>query len=131
MPPRSALLVAAAADEPRDSLTVLPLALPLPLSRRIWSSLPCDVRLRCREVARAWRDALAEPRLWTELDLTMTSGIVARATPALLLAAAARAGGQLERLLVTNLDTMQPALLTVLHTNGTTSRRWSRRRARG
>ena len=123
MPPRdSANLVAVADEEPRDALTVLPLALPLPLSQRIWVSLPCDVRLRCREVARGWRDALAEPRLWTELDLTATSGVVARVTAALLQAAAARAGGQLERLSVAFDWKLRDALLPVFATNAVTLR---------
>ena len=107
-------------DEPRDALTVLPLALPLPLARRIWGALPCDVRLRCREVCPAWRDALAEPPLWTELNLT--SGVAARVTPALLLAAAARAGGRLERLCVTYNHGLHSALLAVVEANADTMR---------
>ena len=79
---RSATPSADADETPRDALTVLPLALPHTLTLRIWGALPCDVRLRCREVCPAWRDALAEPRLWSEVDLTETSGIVARVTPA-------------------------------------------------
>ena len=105
MPPRRNATPGAAADTaPRDALTVLPLMLPRTLATRIWGALPCDVRLRCREVCPAWRDALAEPRLWTELDLTKTSGAVARLTPALLRAAATRAEGRLERLFVTDTD---------------------------
>ena len=74
MPPRCSAHPGATVDaELRDALTVLPLALPHALAQRIWRSLPCDARLRCREVCPAWRDALAEPRLWTELDLTATS----------------------------------------------------------
>ena len=107
--------MAAAADGALcDALTVLPLALPLPLATRIWLALPADVRMRCREVARAWRDALAEPHLWTEFDLTAASGVVARVMPALLMAAAARADGQLERLYVTYADTLHDALLAAL-----------------
>ena len=63
---RSANLGAADDEKPRDTLTVLPLALPTPLALRIWGAVPCDARLRCREVARGWHDALAEPRLWAE-----------------------------------------------------------------
>ena len=120
---RSATPSADADETPRDALTVLPLALPHTLTLRIWGALPCDVRLRCREVCPAWRDALAEPRLWSEVDLTETSGIVARVTPALLRAAAARAGGRLERLFVTHehqllqASLLQAALLAVFAAN--------------
>ena len=125
MPPRCSAHPGATADaEPCDALAVLPLALPHALAQRIWRSLPCDVRLRCREVCPTWRDALAEPRLWTELDLTATSGVVARLTPALLLAAAARAGGQLERLLVIYSEPQfHAALLLVFAANMDTLRR--------
>ena len=127
MPPRrSTSLAARVAHLPRDALTVLPLALPHVLATRIWGALPCDVRLRCREVCPAWRDALAEPRLWTELNLTATSGVVARVTPALLRAAAARAGGQLERLFVTYDDELQAALLAVVASNTDTRRAYRR-----
>ena len=116
MPPRrSARLAARATDVgPRDALTVLPLALPHALATRIWKSLPCDVRMRCREVARGWRDALAEPRRGVDLDLTAASGVVARVTPALLLAAAARAGGCLERLSLTYDRELQAALMVMV-----------------
>jgi hypothetical protein len=36
----------------------------------VFSLLPVDARLRCREVCRAWRDALAASSLWTRLDLS-------------------------------------------------------------
>ena len=120
MPPRCNATPGAAADTaPRDALTVLPLVLPRPLATRIWGVLPCDVRLRCREVCPAWRDALAEPRLWTELDLTKKSGAVVCLTPALLRAAAARAGGRLERLFVTDAtdDTLDLARLEEIMAN--------------
>ena len=118
MPPRrSACLTVPAAPEPQDARTALPLALPPSLARRVWGSLRPDVRMRCREVCPAWRDALAEPRLWTELDfITRAHGYV-QVTPALLLAAAARACGQLERLYVPYNIALQPALLAVLTTN--------------
>ena len=119
MPPRPA---AGVASEPRDALALLPLALPLPLALRIWRSLPCDVRLRCREVCRAWRNALAEPCLWTELDLTETSGVTARITPALLLAAEASAEGELECLSVTYNHRLYDALRTVVTENADTLR---------
>ena len=123
MPPRDgASLVAAEDGAPRDALTVLPLALPLPLTTRIWGALPYDVRLRCREVCPAWRDALAEPRAWTELDFTAACGFAARVTPALLRAATARAGGRLERLYVPYDRELQPALLELCAANADTLR---------
>ena len=130
MPPRRSDTpgagAAAAADadgEPRvDALTVLPLALPRALMLRIWGSLPADVRMRCREVCPAWRGALNEPRLWTELDLTRASGVVARVTPALLLAAATRAGGRLEQLCMTETPLLRTALLAVFAANVDTLR---------
>ena len=102
------------------------LALPLPLPQRIWSSLPVDTRMRCREVCRAWRFALAAPRLWTELDLTAASGVVAHVTPELLRAAAARAGGHLEGLRVQYFHDcchdIAPPLLDVVAANADTLR---------
>ena len=120
MPPRcSACPAAEASAEPRaDALTALPHALTL----RIWGALPPDARLRCREVCLAWRDALAEPRAWAELDLTAASGVAAAVTPALLRAAAARAGGHLERLAVTYGYALEAELLAVLRTNTDTLR---------
>ena len=119
---RSATTGADAVEEPRDALTVLPLALLHALAARIWAALPADVRMRCREVCPAWRDTLAEPRLWTELDLTAASG-VARVTPALLLSAAARAAGYLERLCVTHTEEMEAPLLAVVAANAETRTR--------
>ena len=106
----------------RDAMTALPLALPLPLAMQIWGLLPCDVRMRCREVCRAWRDALAEPRLWTVVKLTAAGGVVARITPALLLAVAARAGGQLERLHIAQAAELGAALTAVVAANTETLR---------
>ena len=98
---RLAAAPAPAVHEQCDALTTARLrALPDALALRICSVLPCDVRLRCREVCRAWRDALGDARLWTVLDLSVSSGVVARVTPALLRAAAARASGRMERLLL-------------------------------
>ena len=115
------------ANDARDALTVLPLALPQLLALRFWGSLPCDVRLRCREVCRAWCDALADARAWTTLDVSRTSGVVARVTPALLLAVAARARGQLERLYLNPLfevetrdKELHTACLTLLAQNSDT-----------
>ena len=122
MPPRrSSRLLTAVEGDPHNR-TVLPLALPHALGARIWAALPCDARLRCRQVCRGWRHALAEPRLWTEIDLTATSGVVARVTPALLLAATARAGGRLERLSLTYAAELHAVPLAVLASNADTLR---------
>jgi hypothetical protein len=64
-------------------------SLPLPLAHRIILALPLDARGRASCVCRAWRDILAEPALWTRLDLTRA------ATTAVLQGAARRAQGQL------------------------------------
>jgi hypothetical protein len=79
-------------------------SLPLPLLDAILVALPVDTRLpatrqrtqcvRCREVCRAWRCALDNPCLWQRLDLSPSGGVTHR-TMNMLLAAAARARGQL------------------------------------
>jgi len=68
MPPRrsarQAELVLARAPQP-------PFApLPHDLAALIFRLIPADTRLRCREVASGWRDALEDHRLWAELDLS-------------------------------------------------------------
>jgi hypothetical protein len=73
-------------------------ALPLPLVLRILASLPADSRLLAAAVCRSWREMLADRSLWTRLDLSPASGVVHWPRKALLLAAAARAGGKLEAL---------------------------------
>jgi hypothetical protein len=50
---------------PCEALSALPRALVL----HIFSLLPVDVRLRCAEVCKAWRDALAERSLWATCQL--------------------------------------------------------------
>jgi hypothetical protein len=78
-------------------------ALPPAIVLAVLALLPVDQRLRCREVCRAWCAALEERSLWTRLDLSDGSGVAAAhlAHAAGLLAAAARAGGQLQSLDVT------------------------------
>jgi hypothetical protein len=73
-------------------------ALPPALAHKIFAALPADTRLRCAEVCRDWRAMVAERSLWTRLDLSDTSGMTHRVTPALLRAAATKAGGALEAL---------------------------------
>lgn len=78
---------------------VLPPLLP-ELVELIFLEVPVDSRLRCREVARRWHDALSDTRLWRDLLLGKTSGICVPRTPALMTAASLRAGGTLVRLAV-------------------------------
>ena len=75
--------------------------LPPALCRSVFKLVPVDTRLRCREVARAWRDHVSDRSLWTRLDLSAAGGVAPeRVTVALLNAAVARAGGDLETLVL-------------------------------
>jgi hypothetical protein len=65
------------------------------LVRAIFLALPVDARLRAREVCRGWRAFLNDATLWQICDLSDSSGVVARRTHALLLAACAPARGTL------------------------------------
>jgi len=74
-------------------------SLPPALLVGILAFVPVDTRLRCREVARAWRDALANRRAWARIDLSEAAGVQPeRVTYKLVEAAVARAGGELEAL---------------------------------
>lgn len=74
-------------------------SLPTLLLLHILALVPVDTRLRCREVSRVWRDALADRRVWTRLDLSEAAGVQPeRITYKLVEAAVARAGGALEAL---------------------------------
>ena len=93
MPPRSAH--ADAAEEARPSALAL---LPLVLTQRIFALLPVDQRARAACVCRTWRDVLADPAMWTRLDLSRQGGVTLPdmyISVALLLGAAGRAHGQL------------------------------------
>jgi hypothetical protein len=110
----------AATSAPLFRLTLLP----LPLVLRIFLLLPVDSRGRACCVCRAWRDALADPELWTRLDLTEAGGVAAHLfadVPLLLQGAAGRAQGRLHTLDVRMAFGMpvvnQPALLAVLAAN--------------
>jgi hypothetical protein len=92
MPPRCDDQLEAAAAPACDPFAALPLALALAL----FSLLPVDQRLRCAEVCRGWRAVLSDASLWLRLDLSAASG-VARASDALLRAAAKRAAGACKR----------------------------------
>ena len=48
-------------------------SLPPPLARLVFLALPPDARGRACCVCRAWRNALAEPTLWTRLDMSDVS----------------------------------------------------------
>lgn len=91
---------AAATEEPTLSLT----SLPTPLSHRILLLLDVDERARAACVSPAWRDLLADPALWTRLDLAALQlrgyerSYDAAYFNTVLRCAARRACGQLHRL---------------------------------
>ena len=70
------------------------LALPRPLALAVFALVPVDTRLRCSEVNRAWRALLADPSLYSSLDLSVTGGLTRFSLP-LFRAAVVKAGGQL------------------------------------
>jgi hypothetical protein len=115
MPPRRSARVAAVAEREFCALPPLPLSLAL----AIFALLPVDARLRCREVCRGWRAVLMETSLWLRLDLSEpSSGLARPATDALLRAAAARAGGQLHLLDISECESItHEAVLAVLAAN--------------
>jgi hypothetical protein len=87
---------------PRSAAALSALApLPHAVTVHIFSLVPADTRLRCREVCRGWRATLDDCGAWLQLDLRPTAGLARPATDALLHAAAARAAGQLRTLDVT------------------------------
>jgi hypothetical protein len=114
MPPRRSCRVAAYTVANGGALIALPPALVL----AVFSLLPVDARARCAAVCRAWRAALLEPCLWQHLDLSEASGVTRPLTPALMAAAAARAGGTLRTLNVSGTARMPAeALLAVVTAN--------------
>ena len=71
-------------------------SLPLAVAQRIFLALPVDRRAQAACVCRSWRDALADPALWTRLDISAPSGVnMTLNRDALLLGAAACASGRL------------------------------------
>ena len=68
-------------------------SLPLPLARRVFLALPPDARGRACCVCRAWRDVLAEPALWSRLDMSVVSRLDQRHFDSVLQGAAGRAHG--------------------------------------
>jgi hypothetical protein len=129
MPPRRSARVAAVTERATTALSPLPLSVVL----HIFSLLPVDCRLRCSEVCRGWRSVLLERSLWTQLDLTVASGMREPEEPdytedgdgggppgpwdALLRFTAARAGGRLRSLHVSLRYITHEALLEVAAAN--------------
>jgi hypothetical protein len=100
-------------------------SLPLPLAQRVFLALPPDARGRACCVCRAWRDVLAEPALWTRLDLSFVPELASFeiAGPrrprflALLRGAAGRARGKLQELKLSKQYVLRDDLLPVLTAN--------------
>jgi hypothetical protein len=113
MPPRRSTR---GADADADAGTTLD-SLPLPLLLHILALLPADTRLRCAELSRAWRAAVAEPSLWCALDFSHASGVARPVSAALLLAAAACARGGLRALDASGCGLPTEALCAVLRAN--------------
>jgi hypothetical protein len=117
MPPRRSARMAAVVERQCTALAPLPRALAL----FIFSLVPVDQRLRCLEVCKGWYATLNERSFWTRLDLSTTAGLARRTRQALLLAAAARAGGQLQALHLTDcLSITHEALFSVIRANADT-----------
>jgi hypothetical protein len=97
--------------------------LPLPVAQRILLALPVDARGRACCVCRAWRDALAEPSLWTRLDMSFAGALKGRYGAeaarffAMLHGAAGRAHGQLRQLELSQQHVEWFDLLPVLTAN--------------
>ena len=72
--------------------------LPQAVALHILSYVPADVRARAALVCRAWRVTVADPRLWTVLDLSPASGVAQPVSDATLRGAAALARGGLTSL---------------------------------
>jgi hypothetical protein len=78
--------------------------LPHAVTLKIFARVPLKARARCALVCPAWRDHVAAPSLWLQLDLTTDGDGDAAAAPprrctlATLHSAAARARGQLQTL---------------------------------
>jgi hypothetical protein len=113
MPPRRSARLAGGAPPAHGAVLFPPLSpLPLALVLHIFSLLPLDARLRCAMVSRGWRVTFSERSLWARLDLSPASGLArAAVTDALLSAAAARAGGQLQALDVSGCERITSATL--------------------
>jgi hypothetical protein len=89
----------AAAAGARERAPLQLSALPLSCLLLIFARVPVDTRLRCSEVCRAWRAAVADPSVWRHVDLSCHGGIAGKhCGEALLRAAIVRARGSLQAL---------------------------------
>ena len=91
-------------------------SLPLPLAHRVFLALPPDARGRASCVCRAWCDVLADPWLWTSLDMSFMF-VSERHFLSVLRGASGRARNQLFRLDLSQQDVPWDVLLPVLTTN--------------
>ena len=89
-------------------------SLPPPLARLVFLALPPDARGRACCVCRAWRDALADPSLWTRLDLSF---VRTERVGSVLRNAAGRSLGLLRELDLSQQDVEWRLLLPVLTAN--------------
>jgi hypothetical protein len=92
-------------------------SLPQPLARRILLALPVDARGRASCVCRAWRDVLADPSLWSRLDMSVVSSGEWQRFFSVLDGAAGRARGQLRQLELVQHRVKLERLLPVLTAN--------------
>jgi hypothetical protein len=99
-------------------------SLPPFLLCRVLSFVPTESRLRCLEVCRAWRDALAPAVMWTRLDLSgIIPGAMALKVEGLLRCAAGRSGNMLSSLCMDLTSWLtEEVLLEVLAANAGTLR---------
>ena len=103
------------------------LDLPHAVALHILSFVPADACARAALVCRAWRDTIADTRLWTVLDLSPASGVAQPVSDATLRGAAALAAGRLTVLCLDDCNAWSvDALLEVVRLNATTLRELSR-----
>jgi hypothetical protein len=115
MPPRRSARVAEATEQRACAFPQLP----QPVELLIFSLVPVDSRLRCAEVARGWRATVAQPALWSRVDLSAESGVAQPVSAALLHALVARAAGALTVLDVSGADISVQDLCAALRAAGT------------
>ena len=96
--------LAASAEAATEHDTCFIEVLPPALMQRIFLMLPADAKARAACVRRGWRHVLADPELWTRLDLTENRWMYSSRKCAALRAAAARAQGRLQYLDVSDVD---------------------------
>ena len=91
-------------------------SLPHAVALYVFSFLPADQRARAAVICRAWCAAVAEPSLWTRLDLSPASGVLQPVTDAMLRGAAALARGALEVLVLDGCDAISQDVQTEIVT---------------